>query len=508
MSCGGDQTGLRHIGLRKSDVTISVQRMAAEMGKHMIKTQIVRNKTWVELKVGDAATLERTCAVQDLILFAHVSGNVNPLMLPDAEDSKPAADIMAPSMWVGSLISAVLGNLLPGPGTLYRSQSLAFLKRVHIGDRLKVVVTCTEKREEPVAVFSTAITDPTGAVVCQGEAVVEAPRTVMEVPARELPQLIVDHKDHFAGLIALAAQLPPLKTAIVCPEDHNSLSGVVLSARKGLIHPILIGNHARIVEAAKALDVDIAAWPLISEADQRAAAAKAVEMVHAGQAAAVMKGAIHSDDLLAAVVKKDGGLRTHVRISHVFAMDVPTLDEILFISDAAINIAPDLLAKVDIVQNAIDLARACGLEKPRVGVLSAVETINPNIPSTLDAAVLSKMAERGQIKGGIVDGPLAMDNAVDIQAAQTKGITSLVAGHANVLITPNLEAGNMLAKELTFVARAESAGLVIGAMVPVMLTSRADNDRARLASAALAQLYAHWRREGRAFTGAKAEEAA
>ena len=188
-------------------------------------------------------------------------------------------------------------------------------------------------------------------------------------------------------------------------------------------------------------------------------------MVLEGKAGAVMKGNLHSDILLAEVVKKDGGLRTQRRISHVFALDVPTLDEILYISDAAINIAPDLMTKVDIVQNAVDLARACGLEQPRVGILSAVETINPAIPSTLDAAVLSKMAERGQIRGAIVDGPLAMDNAIDIEAARTKGIASLVAGRANVLIVPNLESGNMLAKELTFVARAEAAGLVLGAKV-------------------------------------------
>ena len=227
-------------------------------------------------------------------------------------------------------------------------------------------------------------------------------------------------------------------------------------------------------------------------------------MVLEGRANAVMKGAIHSDALLSEVVKKDGGLRTRRRISHVFALDVPTLEEILYISDAAINIAPDLMTKVDIVQNAVDLARACGLDKPRVGVLSAVETINPAIASTLDAAVLSKMAERGQIQGAIVDGPLAMDNAIDVEAARTKGIASLVAGRANVLIVPNMEAGNMLAKELTFVARAEAAGLVLGARAPVMLTSRADNDRARLASCALAQLYEYYRREGRAFDGKSA----
>jgi phosphate butyryltransferase len=464
----------------------------------------IRNRLWSELAVGDSATLERACAVQDLILFAHVSGNFNPLMLPDDAQPKPRADPIAPSMWVGSLISAVLGNLLPGPGTLYRAQTLNFLKRVHVGDRLTVSVVCREKREPPVAVFATKVTNGAGEIVCEGEAVIEAPQTTIETPARELPALIVDHADHFAKLIELAAQLPALRTAVVCPEDHNSLSGALMAADRGLIAPILIGDPARIASAAEALGRDVAAWTLVPERDHRAAAAKAVAMALAGEAQAVMKGALHSDDLLAEVVKKDGGLRTHRRVSHVFALDVPTLDALLFISDAAINIAPDLMAKVDITQNAIDLARACGLEKPRVGVLSAVETINPNIPSTLDAAILSKMAERGQITGGVVDGPLAMDNAIDAQAAETKGIASLVAGHANVLITPNLEAGNMLAKELTFVARAEAAGLVVGAQVPVMLTSRADNDRARLASAALAQLYGYWRREGRPYAGAGA----
>ena len=214
-----------------------------------------------------------------------------------------------------------------------------------------------------------------------------------------------------------------------------------------------------------------------------------------------MKGAIHSDALLAEVVKKDGGLRTHGRISHVFALDVPTLDEILYISDAAINIAPDLMTKVDIVQNAVDLARACGLEKPRVGILSAVETINPAIPRRSTPRSCRRWPSAARFAAPIVDGPLAMDNAIDIEAARTKGIASLVAGRANVLIVPNLEAGNMLAKELTFVARAEAAGLVLGAKAPVMLTSRADNDRARLASCALAQLYEYYRREGQAFGG-------
>ena len=465
----------------------------------MSATKTIRNKTWAQLQIGDTATLERLCTVKDLLLFAHTSGNVNPLMLP--KDSPSNEEPVAPSMWIGSLISAVLGNLLPGPGTLYRSQTLEFNRRVHVGDKLRVAVTCCEKREEPIAVFDALVTDAEGHPVCQGKAVVEAPKVNTDTPLRDLPALIVDQKDHFAPLIALARQLKPLKTAVVCPEDHNSLSGAVLSAANGLIDPILIGDPVLIHAAAAKLGADISKFKLVPETDHRAAADHAVAMVLAGEAGAIMKGAIHSDTLLAAVVKKDGGLRTHGRISHVFAMDVPTRDELVFISDAAINIAPDLLTKVEIVQNAINLALACGLEQPKVGVLSAVETINTNIPSTLDAAILSKMAERGQIRGGVVDGPLAMDNAIDVEAARTKGIVSLVAGHANVLIVPNLEAGNMLAKELTFMAQAEAAGIVLGARVPIMLTSRADNDRSRLASCALAQLYDAWRKSGRPFKG-------
>ena len=461
----------------------------------------VRNTTWAELKVGDSASIERTCSVQDLILFAHASGNLNPLMLPSEETKEVKSEPVAPSMWVGSLVSAVLGNILPGPGTLYRAQDLRFVGRVHVGERVTVTVVCREKRDEPVAVFDTKIVNAVGQLVCTGTAEIEAPTVTQVTETRHLPTLIVDAVDHFGALIVKAAKLPPMRTAVVCPDDRNSLGGALLSAERGLIEPVLIGDPERIKAAAKALGADISRFAIEAIADPHQAAARAVAMTLEGKVVAVMKGDLHSDILLGEVVKKDGGLRTSRRISHVFALDVPTLDEILYISDAAINIAPDLMTKVDIVQNAVDLARACGLAQPRVGILSAVETINPAIASTLDAAILSKMAERGQIRGAIVDGPLAMDNAIDLEAARTKGITSLVAGRANVLIVPNLELGNMLAKELTFVARAEAAGLVLGAKVPVMLTSRADNDRARLASCALAQLYQYYRREGRAFEG-------
>jgi phosphate butyryltransferase len=470
------------------------------------QSQKPTNRTWAQLQVGDSASIERTCADRDLLLFAHVSGNLNPLMLPTDEDGPPVEnEPIAPSMWIGSLISAVLGNILPGPGTLYRSQTFEFVKRVHVGDRLRVTVTCREKRDEPVAVFETMVVGAEGETICKGSAVIEAPLRQVEIEPRHLPTLILEEKEQFPHLVALAAQLPRLKTVVVCPENHNSLKGPLLAWEKGLIDPIFIGDPERIAAAAKEIGADISAFRVVEERNHRAAADKAVAMVRANEAGAVMKGDLHSDDLLAAVVKKDGGLRAGRRISHVFVIDTPTLDDLLLVSDAAINIAPDLMTKVDIVQNAIDLALACGME-PKVGVLSAVEIINPAIVSTLDAAILSKMAERGQIKGGVVDGPLAMDNAIDIDAARTKGIASLVAGHANVLIAPNLESGNMLAKELTFVAHAEAAGLVVGAGAPVMLTSRADNDKARLVSCALAQLYKYWRDNGKAFTGAKSGE--
>ncbi len=459
-------------------------------------SQSVQNTTWDELEVGASASLERICTPQDLILFAHVSGNRNPLMLPGESVTAAESDPIAPSLWVGSLVSAVMGNVLPGPGTLYRGQSFRFHRRVRPGDRLKIEARCIEKREKPIALFETRVLNLDGSLVVDGIAELEVPTKRIVVEPHELPGLILDLQDHFARLVAAAKTLPPLPTAVVCPDDRHALGGTLLSAAKGLIAPILIGDAARIRAAAQELGADLTHFEIVDISDPHDAAARAVALVLAGQAAAIMKGNLHSDALLAEVVKKDGGLRSHRRISHVFAVDAPTIDHLLFISDAAINIAPDLATKVDIVQNAIDLARACGIAEPRVGVLSAVETVNPHIPSTLDAAALAKMAERGQIKGGIVDGPLAMDNAVDIAAAKTKGIVSLVAGRADVLIVPNLEAGNMLAKEFTFVAKAEAAGLVLGARAPVMLTSRADNDRARLGSCALAQLYDYWRRTG------------
>jgi phosphate acetyltransferase len=304
--------------------------------------------------------------------------------------------------------------------------------------------------------------------------------------------------EKYQRLIEAAKAFPPVTTAVAHPCDESSLSGAVDAAKLGLIKPILVGPKAKIEAVAKQFNLDISRYELVDAPHSHAAAAKAVELVNAGKAEALMKGSLHTDELMAEVVKKDTGLRTARRISHCFVMDVPTHPDALIISDAAVNIAPTLEEKVDIVQNAIDLARALRFPEARVAILSATETVNPKVPSTVEAAALCKMADRGQIRGGILDGPLALDNAISLEAAEIKKIVSPVAGRANVLIVPDLEAGNMLAKSLSFLAKADSAGIVLGAKVPIILTSRADSVIARLASCAVAVLVVQARRDSAA----------
>jgi phosphate acetyltransferase len=298
----------------------------------------------------------------------------------------------------------------------------------------------------------------------------------------------------YERLIARAKQVSPAQTIVVHACDESSLRGPVEAAKLGIIKPILVGPAAKIEKVANEHRIEISDFQVVDAPHSEAAAERAVEMVHEGKGELLMKGSLHTDELIRAVTNSKTGLRTARRISHVFIMDVPTYPETLFVTDAAINIAPDLDAKRDIIQNAVDLFTQVGLGTPRVAILSAVETVTSKIPSTIDAAALCKMADRGQITNAVLDGPLAFDNAISPEAAKIKGIQSPVAGKAQILIVPDLEAGNMLAKNLIFLSKADSAGLVLGARVPVVLTSRADSVRSRMASCAAAVLYAAARR--------------
>ena len=298
----------------------------------------------------------------------------------------------------------------------------------------------------------------------------------------------------YEKLLERCRGLAPIPTAVVHPCEATALAGAMEAAEKGLIEPILVGPFRKIDETAEKAGIKLGIPQIVDVPHSHAAAEKAVELVREGRAEILMKGSLHTDELMAAIVSREGGLRTERRISHVFSMDVPTYHKVLVVTDAAINIAPTLEDKVDICQNAIDLVRSLGLENPKVAILAAVETVTTKMPATIDAAAMCKMAERGQITGGILEGPLAFDNAISKEAAVTKGIYSEVAGDADILIAPDLEAGNILAKQLSFLANAASAGMVLGARVPVILTSRADSVRTRIASCAVAMIAAHARR--------------
>ena len=455
----------------------------------------LENRTLAEIKVGDEATLKRLITTDDLYVFAASSGNFNPMHLP--APGVAHSDPVAPGMFVASLISAILGTTLPGAGCLYRHQTLQFHARAHAGDELETRVRVIEKHADGRLRFATEVRRTSdGELIVSGEADVEAPKAKLIAEVEEVPGLIVQRHRHFEKLVARAQSCESLRTAVVMPEEENSLGGALLAARDGLIVPLLIGNRAKMQAVAQAINATLSDYEIIDASSPLEASRTACKLVRAGRADAVMKGQLHTDDLLHPMLDKDEGLRMGRRFTHIFVMDVPGLSYPLLVTDAAINITPDLQTKTDIVQNAIDLALSIGDgTPPRVGVLSAVETVNPAIPSSIDAALLSKMAERGQIKGGFVEGPLAMDNAVDPAAARTKGLRGEVAGHAQILVVPDIDAGNMLAKQLTFISHAEGAGLVLGARVPIILNSRSDSVMSRLASCAVAVLH-HERMKG------------
>jgi phosphate acetyltransferase len=459
---------------------------------------MITNKTFEEIQVGDSASLQRTLTKQDIDMFGLLSGDMNPTHFSDtyAQMLLDRHKAVGHSLWGGALISSLLGNDLPGAGTVYRSQNFEFHHPVELGDELTVTVTATAKRAADGTVeFDCRVLNQRAEPIITGVAIVKAPTRKASDAGSPYTTMQLRRKATFKKLIDHVKTWPKIPTAVCHPCSKTALEGAIDAAAADLIDPILLGPEAKIRALAAGQGLDISPYRLVDARHSHDAAAKAVALCRSGEAEALMKGSLHTDELLGAVVSSKTGLRTERRISHVFVMDVPTYPRPLFITDAAINIYPELDAKIDILKNAIQLAHALDIPQPKVAILSAVETVNPKIPATLEAAALCKMADRGQIQGALIDGPLAFDNAVSKEAALIKGIQSPVAGEADILVVPDLEAGNMLAKQLSYLGRADSAGIVLGARVPIILTSRADSAEARLASCAVAVAFAYRQRQ-------------
>lgn len=458
----------------------------------------IENRTYDEIRVGDSATLVRTLRPEDIQMFAIISGDMNPTHVdPEYARSSQFREVVAHGMWGGVLFSNVLGTQFPGPGTVYIDQSLHFERTIRVGDTLTVTVTCQRKFDHNHHIlFDCNCINQDNERVIHGTAEVVAPTEKIKRPKAALPELrlAATKTSRYEHLLEITTGLAPVSMAVVHPCDGESLKGALLARDRGLIDPTLVGPEEKIRALAEELKLDLYGCQFLNVPHSHAAAESGVALAREGLVEALMKGSLHTDELMSEVVDKATGLRTERRISHVFMMDVPTYPRPLLITDAAINVAPDLVTKVDIVQNAIDLAINLKIKEPKVALLAAVETVNPKMQATLDAAALCKMADRGQIKGGVLDGPLAFDNAISIVAARTKGIKSPVAGQADILLVPDIESGNMLAKQLEYLADALGAGIVLGARVPIVLTSRADSAQTRTASTAIAVVLAHARR--------------
>jgi len=453
----------------------------------------LENYPYSEIVVGQSARAVRTLTLADIQAFAAVSGDTNPAHLdPEYAQATLFHGVIGHGMWGGALISSLLGTVFPGPGTIYLEQNLHFSRPVRIGDTLNVTVTCTAKHDDKKTVeLDCLLVNQKGERVLYGVAKVMAPTEKLRLPRIHAPHIsLFDPEQRHAHLLALGAHLEPVRCGVVHPCDAESLQGALDAHRAGLIQAVLIAPEAKLRAVAAAAHIDLTGIDIIAVAHSHEAAEVAAQMAADKQVEALMKGSLHTDELIHAVVSQKG-LRTGRRMSHVFRFEAPTYPKPLYITDAALNIAPSLAEKADIVQNAILFAQIMGVAEPKVAILSAVETVNPSIPSTLDAAALCKMADRGQIKGGLLDGPLAFDNAVSPHAAEIKQIASAVAGQADILVAPDLESGNMMAKQLEYLAGASGAGVVLGARVPIALTSRADTATTRSASALLAKLIAH-----------------
>ncbi|MEF8716112.1 MAG: bifunctional enoyl-CoA hydratase/phosphate acetyltransferase [Accumulibacter sp.] len=457
-----------------------------------MSSEILQNHCFDEINIGDTATITHTLTLRDVQLFAAVSGDISPTQLDSELDRQLGpSDLGAQSMWLGAQVSGLLGNQLPGPGTVHSGQDLEFLAPVPIGEKVTISITATARDAASRRVtFDCRGLNARGETIMTGTARVIAPQVKIRMQRPDAAQVSIQSHDNLERFVERCQQLPPVSVAVVHPCDESSLAAALAAKREGLIEPILVGPLARLRAVAEQAGLDLAGVQIEDVAHSHAAAFRAVELVRRGKATALMKGSLHTDELMAEVVSRETGLRTERRITHAFLMDVPTYHKPLIVTDAAINIAPDLDTKRDICQNAIDLAHVLGIERPKVAIICAVESINSRMVCTTDAASLCKMADRGQISGAILDGPLALDNAISKEAARIKKIDSAVAGDPDIVVVPDLAAGNILAKQLTFMSNADGAGVVLGARVPIILTSRADNRRTKLASCAVAVLMA------------------
>ena len=450
------------------------------------------NLLFDEIAIGDNASIKRGLHAEDVQVLATLYGDAPPPTPgPLSDDASPLRSAIGHGEWAAALIHTVLGTRLPGPGTVCIEQSLRFAAPVHIGDTLTVSVQVIARDAATQRLrFACRCANQHGVVVIDGTVEVQAPTERIVRPRTRLPEVqVLDGTGQ--SLLERARRLGAIRVAVVHPCDATSLGAALDARRSGLIEPVLVAPRKKLEQIARDAALDLAGIRVEDVPHSHAAAARAVALAASGHVDALMKGSLHTDELMAAVVAGASGLRTARRISHCYLMHTPAYPRPFIITDGAVNIAPTLEDKADILRNAIDLAHIVGVALPRVAILAAVETVNPRMQATLDAAALCKMADRGQITGAVLDGPLAFDNAISVAAARVKGIVSDVAGRADILLVPDLESGNMLAKQLEYLGGATSAAVVLGARVPIVLTSRADSSESRIASCALAVLIAH-----------------
>jgi len=456
-------------------------------------SEFIENRTYDEIQVGDTSVLTRTLRPEDIQLFAIMSGDVNPAHVdPEYARSSMFHEVIAHGMWGGALISTVLGTEFPGPGTIYISQTLKFSRPVKVGDTVTITITCMQKFDHNKHIlFDCKCMNQDGLKVISGEAEVLAPSEKIKRTRMAMPEITISDRDaRYRRLYGRAQGLKSMRAAFVQPCDAASLQAAFSVRDTGLIEPLLVGPEAQIRALIERHQLKLGTTRIVNVPHALAAAARAVELARKGDVEALVLGTLTTAELLKEAIAP-GGLRTSRRMSHVLYIDVPSYPRPLFITDMMVNIEPTLQHKVDIVQNAIEFAHLMGVAEPKVAVLAGIETVTPRMRATLDAAALCKMADRGQILGGLVDGPLGFDNAVSIVSAREANLKSAVAGNADILLAPDLESGNMLAKQLEHLSDAISGGVVLGGRVPIVLAERGDSVESRIASCVLALVVAN-----------------